>query len=166
MATASEMNEIERAGAPQVLRYLNRVSGRAKCRIVASSTISGLSRGLLLATFNAAAVIASEGNVDMALVVAFAVVLTVHLVSKYDSNYQGIRLVKRTVQQLRLQLCEKLLFSQLRFVERKGASTVYAHISSDITLLGQAAMVFVQNIEASIMLFSRLFILAGSRSRA
>ncbi|MGY8795982.1 MAG: cyclic peptide export ABC transporter, partial [Woeseiales bacterium] len=147
------MNKIERAGAPQLLRYLNRVSGRAKYRIVASSTISGLSRGLLLATFNAAAVIASEGNVDMALVVAFATVLTVHLFSKYDSNYQGTRLVKRTIQQLRLQLCEKLLFSQLRFVERKGASTVYAHISADITLLGQAAMVFVQNIEAAIMLF-------------
>jgi len=153
MATASEMKKIERAGAPQLLRYLNRVSGRSKYRIVASSTISGLSRGLLLATFNAAAVIASEGNVDMALVAAFAAVLTVHLVSKYDSNYQGTRLVKRTVQRLRLQLCEKLLFSQLRFVERKGASTVYAHISADITLLGQSAMVFVQNIEAAIMLF-------------
>ncbi len=141
------------ASAPQLLRFLNRESGRAKYRIVASSTVSGLSRGLLLATFNAAAVVATEGNVEMWLVFAFAAVLAVHLITKYDSSYQGTRLVKRMVQRQRLQLCEKLLFSQLRFVERKGTSKVYAHISADITLLGESAMVFIQNIEAAIMLF-------------
>ncbi len=153
MVTASKDQEAEGAGAPRLLRYLNRESGRSKYRIVASSTLSGLSRGLLLATFNAAAVVASEGNVEIWLVVAFTLALVVHLATKFDSSYQGTRLVRRIVQRLRLQLCEKLLFSQLRFVERKGASTVYAHISADITLLGQSAMVFVQNIEAAIVLF-------------
>lgn len=141
------------ASAPQLLRFLDRESGRAKYRIVASSTVAGLSRGLLLATFSAAAVVATEGNVEMGLVFAFAAVLAVHLITKYDSSYQGTRLVRRMVQRLRLQLCEKLLFSQLRFVERKGTSKVYTHISADITLLGESAMVFIQNIEAAIMLF-------------
>ena len=97
MVTARKRNETVSASAPQLLRFLNRESGRAKYRIVASSTASGLSRGLLLATFNAAAVVATEGNVEMWLVFAFAAVLAVHLITKYDSSYQGTRLVRRMV---------------------------------------------------------------------
>src|SRR5690606_1710893 len=50
------------------------------------------------------------------------------------------------------QMCEKLLFSQLRFVEAKGPATVYAHVSADVTVLGRSAMRFIQNVEAAIVL--------------
>jgi putative ATP-binding cassette transporter len=147
------------ATASQLIRFLGRESGSLKYRIAISSTVSGLSRGLLLATFNAAAIVAARGEFDFWLVGAFVAALIVHLITKYDSAYQGERMMRRMVQNLRLELCEKLLFSQLRFVERKGAAAVYAHISTDISQLGRSAVTLVRNIEAFIVLIFALIYL-------
>jgi putative ATP-binding cassette transporter len=159
MTTADTSTTPQGATTSQLMRFLARESGRPAYRIAASSIVSGLSRGLLLATFNAAAALAAAGAIDYRLLAVFGGALVVHLATKYDSGYRGIRLVRGVIQRLRLELCEKLLFSQLRFVERKGAATVYAHISSDITQLGQAAMTFIRNIEAAIVLVFALIYL-------
>ena len=141
----------EATSTPDLLRFLSRQAGRFRLRIVAASTVGGLSRGLLLATFNAAAA-GAAGFIDYSLIGLFAVALSVHLLATYDAAYQGELAIRDMVQRLRLQLCEKLLFSQLRFVERQGPSDIYAHISADIALLGQSAIVFLRNLQAAVVL--------------
>lgn len=153
MAGPNDTRAPDGSSTLELLRFLARESGPAAYRITGMSIVSGLSRGLILATFNAAAVVSAQGSVEPWLLAGFVTALVVHLVTKFDSSRQGIRLMHRMVQRLRLRLCESLLFSQLRFVEAKGPSAVYAHVSADVTLLGRSALRIIQNIEAAIVLF-------------
>jgi len=152
MARRPQADPASEAPAAELFRFLNRHSGNAKYRVGIASTMSGLSRGFLLATVNSAAVVAAAGGFDYWLVLSFIGGLIIHLAMKYTAAQQGERLTRRMVQRLRLDLCEKLLFSQLRFIERKGAAVVYAHISADIAQLGRSALTLIRNVEAAIVL--------------
>lgn len=142
-----------------LLAYFNRETAGVRFRIVASSLIVGLSRGALLATFNGAAAAGTTGRFDAGLIAAFAVAMIAYLVTSYDSGRQSVRAVRGMIQRLRMRICEKLLSSQLRVVERQGAGRIYNQIGSDIEQLANGGVTFLSSFRSALILVVTLIYL-------
>lgn len=138
--------------ALKLLRFLNRETAGAKPRVLMTSLISGLSRGLLLTTINAAAAAGADGRFDPLLVLEFLVILSVYLATSYDAILQGQGLIEAMAQRLRLRISEKLLLGQLRFIETWGSGEIYTQVTQDISRLSSAAMTFINGFQATVLM--------------
>jgi putative ATP-binding cassette transporter len=146
--------------AVKLLRFLYRET-RGKARIVTASLASGLSRGILLATFNAAAAAGIRGSGGSRLLAAeFAAALAVYLASTYISMHNAQRAVETMIERLRVRLCAKLLLTQLRFLEKSGTGDLYTQLSADLNRLSGAAITFLAGFQAIVLLSFALIYLA------
>ena len=145
----------------RLLRFLYRETAGAKSRVVGMSVMSGLSRGALLAIFNAGAAAAATPNADLAPRVAgFVAALTLYLVSTFDSVRNAQVAVQTMIERLRLRLCTKLLHSQLRFLERQGTGELYTQLSHDLNQLAGATTTFLSVFQAFVLVGFALAYLA------
>jgi len=142
--------------AVELLRFLNRETAGSKLRVLATSLGSGLSRGLLLTTINAAAAAGAEGRFDPLLVLEFLTILAVYLATSYDAILQGQSLIEAMAQRLRLRISEKLLLGQLRFIETWGSGEIYTQVTQDISRLSSAAMTFINGFQATVLMIFAL----------
>lgn len=144
----------------KLLRFLYRETD-GKFRIVATSSISGLSRGLLLATFNQAAALGIHGGATSRLLaVGFLGALVVYLASAYDSMRAAQRVVEAMIEKMRIRLCAKLLMTQLRFLENSGSGDLYNQLSTDLNRLSGAAMTLLVAFQSVVLLVFALIYLA------
>lgn len=142
--------------ASELLGFLYRETAGSKLRVMAGSLASGLSRGLLLTTINAAAAAGAEGRFDPLLLLAFLGILLVYLATSYDAILHAQSLVEVMAQRLRLRISEKLLLGQLRFIETWGSGEIYAHITHDIARLSSAAITFINGFQATVLMLFAL----------
>jgi putative ATP-binding cassette transporter len=142
-----------------LLRFLFRETD-GKLRILATSLVSGLSRGVLLATFNAAAASGIHTETPWRLAGAFAAALMLYLAASYDSMEAAQRAVESMLERLRVRLCAKLLLTDLRFVENSGTGDLYTQLSSDLNRISGAAMTLLVSFQSVVLLAFALIYLA------
>lgn len=145
----------------RLLKFLYRETAGSKLRVVGMSVVSGLSRGALLAIFNAGAAAAAAANNNIApLIGAFIVALAIYLASTFDSVRSAQVAVQTMIERLRLRLCTKLLHTQLRFLERQGTGELYTQLSHDLNQLAGATTTFLGVFQAFILVGFALAYLA------
>ncbi|HVZ68325.1 MAG TPA: cyclic peptide export ABC transporter [Rhizomicrobium sp.] len=143
-----------------LLSYLNREMKGASARIVAALLVAGLSRGALLAIFNAGAAQAVARTISWQMPAAFFAVLILYLLSGYDSIRHSVNAVEVMRERIRVRLAEKLLFAHLRFLEIKGTGDLYTQLGADLQRLRDAAMTFLNAAQAAILVIFSLAYLA------
>jgi putative ATP-binding cassette transporter len=119
----------------QLLQFLYREAGASKRLTVFLSLSSGLLRSGLLVLFSVAAA-STEDALRLELGLAFAAALALYLGLAYYARRQLEQVVQTMVLRLRLSVCEKLLFAELRFVEGYGTGEIHVHLGSDVDRLG------------------------------
>jgi putative ATP-binding cassette transporter len=143
-----------------LLSYLNREMKGASARIVAALLIAGLSRGALLAIFNAGAAQAVARALTWQMPAAFFGVLLVYLLASYDGIHHSVRAVEIMRERVRVRLAEKLLFTRLRFLEIKGTGDLYTQLGADLQYLRDAAMTFLNGAQSAVLVAFALGYLA------
>ena len=144
----------------RLFAFFNRETAGKRLRIVSSSLVSGLSRGILLATFNGAAVAGGTGRVDTGLIATFAAAMLIYLATNFDSGRQSVRVVRSVIQRLRLRLCRQLMLAPLRFVEMQGPGRIYTQLGWDIEQVANASLTFITSFRSAVILAFALIYLA------
>jgi len=143
-----------------LLSFLQRELKGSIARIVAALLIAGLSRGALLAIFNAGASDATAHTLDWKLPTAFLAVMGLYLLSSYDAIHHSVRAVETMRERVRVRLSEKLLLAQLRFLEIKGSGDIYTQLGADLQRLRDASMTFLNGLQAGVLVVFSLAYLA------
>jgi putative pyoverdin transport system ATP-binding/permease protein len=144
-----------------IVKFLNKETAGSKLRVVVPSLVSGLARGSLLATFNTAAAATAGGGHEVGprLMATFAGTLALYLAAAFASRQGATALEQDIEARLRIRLCDKLLFADLRFLESYGIGEILTNLGSDVSALAQAAGTFLgtfQNLVISIFALAYL----------
>lgn len=143
-----------------LLSFLHRETKDASARIVAVLLIAGLCRGALLAIFNEGAAAAVAHTFSWEMPAAFLAVLIAYLAASYDSIHHSVRAVETMRERVRVRLADKLLLTQLRFLEIRGTGDLYTQLGADLQRLRDAAMVFLKGAQAAVLVAFSLAYLA------
>ncbi len=135
----------------RLLSFLHREMKGSGARIVAALLVAGLSRGVLLAIFNAGAGQAMAKTWAWQLPASFAGILLLYLLASYDAIHHSVRAVETMRERVRVRLAGKLLFAQLRFLEIKGSGDIYTQLGADLQRLRDAAMTFLNAMQAAVL---------------
>lgn len=138
--------------APEPFRFLLQEMPSWKVGIVGSSIVSGLSRGLLLTIINAAAALAATGAFEAKYVAAFVAAMAVHLAANYYTLSRARMLVASMTRKLRMRICGKILYTNLRYIENRGVGEIYSRLISDVHQLANSSIELLRAFEASILL--------------
>lgn len=135
-----------------LFRFLLHETPSWKTWIVASSILSGLSRGLLLTIINAAAALAATGVFELQYLVGFVLVMTAHLGANYYALSRARMLIASMTRKLRMRICGKILYTNLRYVESRGVGEIYSRLITDVHQLANSSLELLRAFEASILL--------------
>ena len=144
----------------KLLTFLHREMKGTSARIVGALLIAGLSRGALLAIFNEGAALAMARTLTWQLPTAFMAVMALYLLASYDAIHHSVRAVEIMRERVRVRLADKLLFAQLRFLEIKGTGDIYTQLGADLQRLRDAAMTFLNGLQAGVLVVFSLGYLA------
>lgn len=127
--------------------------------IFGMSLASGLSRGLLLAVINAAAEQTMTGETSHGYALLFILLLSFHLGSDYYGRVRISRMVEGMIQRLRLRVCGKLLYTELRFIEGRDKGELYTRLVHDINAVSGLAPTLLGAFQGAMLLaFSLIYI--------
>jgi putative ATP-binding cassette transporter len=143
-----------------LLSFLHREMKGASARIVAALLIAGLSRGALLAIFNTGVAKAADHTLAWQIPAALFGVLLLYLLASYFGIHHSVRAVEEMRERVRVRLAEKLLFAQLRFLEIRGSGDLYTQLGADLQRLRDAAMTFLNGMQAAVLVLFSLGYLA------
>ena len=135
-----------------LIKFFYRETPVSKMRVVATSIGAGFSRGLLLMTVNTAAAAAAGEVADFKYVVTFIAILALFIGCSYYTAAQTVQAMEGMIQKLRMRLCNKLLYTGLRFVESRGIGEIYARLTTDVNRLSGSATQFLNSVQAMVML--------------
>jgi putative ATP-binding cassette transporter len=143
-----------------LLSFLHREMKGASARIVVALLTAGLSRGVLLAIFNAGVAKAADRTLTWQIPAVFFAVLMLYLLASYYGIHHSVRAVEAMRERVRVRLTEKLLFAQLRFLEIRGTGDIYTQLGADLQRLRDAAMTFLNGMQAAVLVVFSLGYLA------
>jgi putative ATP-binding cassette transporter len=143
-----------------LLSFLHREMKGASARIVVALLTAGLSRGVLLAIFNAGVAKAADRTLTWQIPAVFFAVLMLYLLASYYGIHHSVRAVEAMRERVRVRLAEKLLFAQLRFLEIRGTGDIYTQLGADLQRLRDAAMTFLNGMQAAVLVVFSLGYLA------
>ena len=135
-----------------LFRFLLREMPTWKGRVVAASMVSGLSRGLVLTVINGAATLAAKGAFRIDYAAAFLAVMAIHLTANYYALSRAQMMVAGMIRRLRMRICNKVLYTNLRYVESRGVGEIYSRLIADVQQLSTSARVLLKAFEAGILL--------------
>lgn len=135
----------------KLLRFYYRGIPRGKAAILGMSMGSSLSRGMILATVNAAVAAAVTGEPNLLHVGEFFGFLVLFLGTTYYSMSRAKMVVEEMMQRLRLDICDKLLFTGLDFVENHGTGALYARLTQDTNYLAASALTIVTTLQSAVL---------------
>jgi len=137
-------------------RFLIERSRSSQRAVLALVLISGLSSGLMLGVVNAAAEMASNGKVELRIVVMFAAALALFVVSKRKSMSDASVAAERAIRDIRVAMAEKLRRSELLFVEHTGRGEIYARLTQDTSTISQSMPVIFNGLQSAIVVLAGL----------
>lgn len=139
-----------------LLNYYQREAEGPKLKVLSSSLISGVSRGLLLAIINMALENLSDSAMYPVYVLAFIAALLLYISTNYYALTRTRMLMDNTIKKMRVRMVNKLLLTDLHFIEKKGDDSIYVLLTQDLNQLGEGALTFITAFEALILVLFTL----------
>ncbi|MBP2229020.1 putative ATP-binding cassette transporter [Azospirillum agricola] len=137
-------------------RFLIERSRSSQRAVIALVLLSGLSSGLMLSVVNTAAEMASNGKVELRIVVLFAAALALFVVSKRKSMTDASVAAERAICDIRIEMAEKLRRSELLFVEHTGHGDIYARLTQDTSTISQSMPVIFNGLQSLVIVLAGL----------
>ena len=127
--------------------------------ILFMSTTSGIASASLLATINTAAEMVSNNESHTQFFLMYLVLFAIFV---YAQNYALIKTttgIEHAIRNMRIRITNKILLSELRFIEEGGHADIYVRLTQDSNLLSQSAQILVMASQSAIItVFSMLYI--------
>lgn len=136
----------------QLLRFYYYGIPSGKAAILGTSMGSALSRGMILATVNVAVADTTAGNPNLLHIAEFVGFLVLFLGMNYYSTTRAKMVIERMMQRLRLDICDKLLFTGLDFIENRGTGPLYARLTQDVNYLTASALTIVVALQSAVLI--------------
>lgn len=135
----------------QLLSFYYRGIPRCKAAILGTSMASSLSRGMILATVNEAVAGAATGKPSPAHIAAFFGFFVLFMGTSYYSMSRAKMVVEEMIQRLRLNICDKLLYTGLDFVENQGTGVLYSRLTQDVNYISSSALTIVTTLQSAVL---------------
>ncbi len=119
----------------------------ARVRIMGASLVSGLARGMILTTINAGAAAVMAGQFEHRHFAAFIFFVLIFAAANYYALSRAQMMVEEMTKRMRMRISDKLLYTNLRFVETQGIGDIYARLTTDITRVARSAIKFLNAIQ-------------------
>lgn len=114
---------------------------------------ASLCRGMILATVNAAVAGAVTGKTNPQHFAEFAGFLALFLGTTYYTMSRSKVVVEEMIQRMRLNICDKLLYTDLDVVENQGTGMLYARLTHDVNHISGAALTIVSALQSGVLVF-------------
>jgi putative ATP-binding cassette transporter len=121
-------------------------------RLLSVAILAGVSNAMVLAILNSAAQAAARRELQLLAPVFLALVIAVYVWAQRRVMLASAKEVETIVDRLRLSMVRKIRQAELRPIERLGAADIYASISSETTMISQAANMVVLGCQAGILI--------------
>lgn len=135
----------------KLLRFYYSGIPRYKAAILGTSMASSLSRGMILATVNEAVASTSTGKPSAAHIAAFFGFLLLFLGTTYYSMSRAKMVVEEMIQRMRLNICDKLLYTDLDFIENQGTGSLYSRLTQDVNRLSGSTLTIITALQAAVL---------------
>lgn len=148
-------DEIDRYHEPARMTLLDIVRQEGSVnwrRLLAVAILAGVSNATVLAILNSAAQAAARRELQLLAPVFLALVIAVYVWAQRRVMLASAKEVEAIVDRLRLSMVRKIRQAELRPIERLGAADIYASISSETTMISQAANMVVLGCQAGILI--------------
>lgn len=133
-------------------KFVHRETEGPKVPILLMSLTSGLSRGLLLATINAAAAKSLTDNNLIIHITSFIFFLVLYISSNLYVEVGTTKIIEKARQKITLRLCKKLLKIELHFIESTGQGDLFERLKVDVTTVCDIATTALKASQAAILL--------------
>lgn len=144
----------------ELLVFLGQETTGMRLGIIGSTLLTGLSRGGLLAIFNAAAASGNGRGPNLWYVAAFVAVLAVYLACGYVAGRLNDLLVRALIHRLRLRICAHIIAAPLRLIEMLEPGKIFTHIGHEVEHLGYTAKNFLNSFQSAVVVLFALIYMA------
>ena len=136
----------------ELVRFFYREIPGSRLRVMGASMASGLARGMILTTINAGAAAVMASQFEWGYFGAFIFFVLLFAAVNYYALSRMQMMVEEMTKQLRMRISEKLLFTNLRFIEAQGNGEIYARLTTDITQVARSAIKFLKAVQNVVLL--------------
>lgn len=143
-----------------LVKFIYREAEGSKLKMTGSSFVSGMSRGMLLATINSTAANTFSRNTDHLNILYFILFLVLYIVSSYYVKVNSSILIEKAKHRLTMRLADKLLLAELDFIESYNKSELYQKLRMDVNVVCNVANTILNSTQAAILLFFCLVYIA------
>ena len=143
-----------------LIRFIYREAEGSKLKMMATSFVSGMSRGMLLATINSTAANTFSQNTNHSYIFYFILFLILYITSSYYVKVNSSILIEKAKHRLTMRLADKLMLAELGFIESYNQSDLYQKIRMDVNVVCGAANTMLNSSQAAILLFFCLVYIA------
>ncbi|OGT63803.1 MAG: hypothetical protein A3I13_04225 [Gammaproteobacteria bacterium RIFCSPLOWO2_02_FULL_47_50] len=143
-----------------IVKFIYKEAEGSKLALFGMSMTSGMTRGMLLATINASAASTLSQNSGQLYIVHFILFLCLYVVSSYYVKVNSSSLIEKARQDLTNRLCNKLLLTELNFIENYGRSELFQKLRLDVNMVCNVATSILTSTQSAVLLFFCLVYIA------
>lgn len=143
-----------------LIKFIYREAEGSKLKMTATSFVSGMSRGMLLATINSTAANTFSRTTDHSYIFYFILFLVLYITSSYYVKVNSSILIEKAKHRLTMRLADKLMLAELGFIESYNQSDLYQKIRMDVNVVCSVANTMLNSSQAAILLFFCLIYIA------
>ncbi len=137
----------------EILHFINKHIDTSKKTIIAHSTIAGISYAFILKAVNDC-IGGDEISSDPRHFLILLLLIVLHIHSKKIYMNATSVLTGELVQKVRIDIIEKLRFTELRFIESVGKGEIFNRLTEDTGVLFRTAPTLVMSIEGMVSFVS------------
>ena len=143
-----------------IVKFIYKEAEGSKLALFGMSMTSGMTRGMLLATINASAASTLSQNSGQLYIVHFILFLCLYVVSSYYVKVNSSSLIEKARQDLTNRLYNKLLLTELNFIENYGRSELFQKLRLDVNMVCNVATSILTSTQSAVLLFFCLVYIA------
>jgi len=143
-----------------IVKFIYKEAEGSKLALFGMSMTSGMTRGLLLATINASAANTFAQESGQMYIFHFLFFLCLYVISSYYVKVQSSALIEKARQDLTNRLCNKLMLTELNFIESYGRSELYQKLRLDVNMVCGVANSILNSTQSAVLLFFCLVYIA------
>lgn len=136
-----------------IVKFIYKEAEGSKLTLFGMSMTAGMTRGLLLATINASAANTFAQESGQLYIVHFIFFLCLYVISSYYVKVQSSAVIEKARQDLTNRLCNKLILTELNFIESYGRSELYQKLRLDVNMVCGVATSILNSTQSAVLLF-------------
>lgn len=144
----------------EIVKFIYKEAEGSKIALFGMSMTSGMTRGMLLATINASAANTFSQDSGQLYIVHFILFLCLYVASSYYVKVNSSALIEKARQDLTNRLCNKLLLTELNFIENYGRSELFQKLRLDVNMVCNVATSILNSTQSAVLLFFCLVYIA------